>query len=485
MHAAYRLLLYPLLVLALLALAPASVAGAAEEGRRVALVVGNGAYAETAALPNPPNDARAVAAALRGLGFEVLEATDLDHPAMVETLAGFAERLEGARVGLFFYAGHSLHVAGENYLVPVDARLNREVQVRLQTVPLQTVLQTMEAEVPTRVVLLDACRDNPLARTLARGMGATRSAAVGQGLAAIETGLGTLIAYSTSPGEVAPDGLGSHSPFTAALLEHIGTPGLEVELVLGRVRRSVYQATGGRQRPWSSSSLRDEVYLVPKREAPSPPVAAPSPPVAALPPGEMVLEAVRDFIEPNEIPPKDVGAYGMVAFTHKPTSTTRQRLTFFCEAFLSTLPRRQSLPASVPVSRLMITYWPVERRDARKLVRGDCGYLTDSYDLVSGLQAIRDADRTGRRLAQRRGPFLVGWSPARSRYERDAVVLVMDLSDLESEASFREAFQNWRSKITDNPELWRNGFSVDQIRLALRDFLDRYGEAILKAIAPE
>src|SRR3712207_1385785 len=111
-----------LVPLALLVLGPASDAGAAE-GRRVALVVGNGAYAETAALPNPPNDARAVAAALRGLGFEVLEAADLDHPAMLEALAGFAERLEGARVGLFFYAGHGLQVAGENYLVPVNARL--------------------------------------------------------------------------------------------------------------------------------------------------------------------------------------------------------------------------------------------------------------------------------------------------------------------------------------------------------------------------
>ena len=198
MHAACRFLLHPLLA-ALLALGLAAAANAAE-GRRVALVVGNGAYAETAALPNPPNDARAVAAALRDLGFEILEATDLDHPAMLATLAGFAERLEGAAVGLFFYAGHGLQVAGENYLVPVDARLNREAQVRLQTVPLQTVLQTMEAEVPTRVVLLDACRDNPLARSLARSMGATRSTAIGQGLARVQVGLGTLIGYATAPG---------------------------------------------------------------------------------------------------------------------------------------------------------------------------------------------------------------------------------------------------------------------------------------------
>ena len=243
MHAACRLLLHLLLaVLLTLTLALASAATAAE-GRRVALVVGNGAYAATAALPNPPNDARAVAAALRSLGFEVLEPTNLDHPAMRATLAGFAERLEGAEVGLFFYAGHGLQVAGENYLVPVDARLRREAQLAFEAVPVQAVLRVMEAEVPTRLVLLDACRDNPLARTLARSMGATRSAAVGQGLAQVQAALGTLVAYSTAPGEVALDGTGGHSPFTAALLEHVATPGLEVRQVLGRVRGSVYDAT--------------------------------------------------------------------------------------------------------------------------------------------------------------------------------------------------------------------------------------------------
>jgi uncharacterized caspase-like protein len=230
----------------------AAPAGAVE--RRVALVVGNGAYAETAALPNPPNDARAVAATLRDLGFEVLEATDLDHAGMQAALGGFADRLQGAAVGLFFYAGHGLQVAGENYLVPVDARLGREAQVRLQTLPLQTVLDTMEAEVPTRLVLLDACRDNPLAKVLKRSIGASRSTAVGEGLAEVRAAAGTLIAYATAPGQVALDGEGEHSPFTAALLEHIDTPGLEVRQVLGRVRGAVLDVTGDRQVPWDSSS---------------------------------------------------------------------------------------------------------------------------------------------------------------------------------------------------------------------------------------
>jgi uncharacterized caspase-like protein len=218
--------------------------------RRVALVIGNGDYANTEALLNPPNDARAMVRALRSLGFEVIEAVDLDQPDMLAKLDEFAERLEGAKVGLFFYAGHGLQVAGENYLVPVDARLQREAQVRLQAVPLQTILQMMEAEVPTRLVLLDACRDNPLARTLARSMGATRSTAVGQGLAGIQTGVGTLIAYATAPGEVALDGGEANSPFTAALLEHIGTPGLEVRQVLSRVRGSVLDADRRRRLWW-------------------------------------------------------------------------------------------------------------------------------------------------------------------------------------------------------------------------------------------
>ena len=250
----------------------------ADPGRRVALVVGNGAYQNAPALPNPPNDARAVAEALRGLGFEVIEATDLDQPAMLDQVDAFSARLEGAEAGLFYYAGHGLQVGGENYLVPIDARLQREAQVRLQTLPLQTVLATMEVTVPTRLVLLDACRDNPLAQQLKRTMGASRSQAVGQGLAEVRTAVGTLIAYATGPGDVASDGQGAHSPFTGALLDHIATPGLEVRQVLGRVRDEVLKQTSERQVPWESSSLRGEFYF---RQPPPPdPVAAapPSPP---------------------------------------------------------------------------------------------------------------------------------------------------------------------------------------------------------------
>ncbi len=245
----------------------------ADSGRRVALVVGNGAYQNAPTLPNPPNDAKAVAEALRGLDFEVIEAVDLDQPDMLAKVDEFSAKLEGADTGLFFYAGHGLQVGGENYLVPIDARLQREAQVRLQTLPLQTVLATMEVAVDTRIVLLDACRDNPLAQQLKRSMAASRSSAVGQGLAEVRTAVGTLIAYATGPGDVASDGTGEHSPFTSALLDHIATPGLEVRMILSRVREEVLEQTNKQQVPWDSSSLLGEFYF----KLALPPVAAPAP----------------------------------------------------------------------------------------------------------------------------------------------------------------------------------------------------------------
>jgi formylglycine-generating enzyme required for sulfatase activity/uncharacterized caspase-like protein len=248
----------------------------------VALVVGNGAYRAAPELPNPPNDAREVAASLRGLGFDVVERANLDNGGFRAALAEFARRLDGAEAALFFYAGHGLQVSGRNYLVPVDAALEREADLYLQALAVDDVMRLMEAAVPTRLVILDACRNNPLARTLARAMGSTRSAAVAPGLAKVEAAAGTLVAYATAPDQVALDGAGQHSPFTAALLEHMATPGLEVRQVLTRVRRSVIAATNGQQLPWDQSSLTGDLYL--KIEVnvtvQAPPPPAPSPAVA-------------------------------------------------------------------------------------------------------------------------------------------------------------------------------------------------------------
>lgn len=231
---------------------------------RVALVVGNSAYRETTPLANPLNDARDMTAALRSAGFDVVEALDADKRKLDGALRGFADKLAKADVALFFYAGHGLQLGLQNYLVPIDAKLERERDLEFEAVKLEFVLRQMEIdrEGKTTIVILDACRDNPLSRNLARSMG-TRSTAIGKGLAAASTGLGTFIAYSTQPGNVALDGEGRNSPFTAALVRHMGVKGRNLPATMIEVRKDVVAATGGRQVPWDHSALTGDFYFVP------------------------------------------------------------------------------------------------------------------------------------------------------------------------------------------------------------------------------
>lgn len=258
------------------------VAGAHAE-RRVALVIGNGSYKNTIELPNALNDGPAVAASLRRLGFEVVEGVDLTHAQMNAKMKEFARQLNGAEVGLFFYAGHGMQVAGENYLIPVDAALKQIGDLDYETVKVDSVLKQMFRETKIKIVLLDSCRDNPLANELSRSLGPrTRSAgSPASGLAQIDTAgaSGTVIAFATAPGGVALDGKGSHSPFSQALLEHLETPGLDIDLVMKRVRGQVSRSTGERQQPWTNSSLNGEFYL---QKAGQP--ASQSTVMAALPP---------------------------------------------------------------------------------------------------------------------------------------------------------------------------------------------------------
>ena len=224
------------------------------DGKRVALVAGNAAYRHATPLRNPKNDAVALSAVLRRLGFQVIVGLDLTRAQLEAKAREFALASRGAKVALFFYAGHGLQVNGRNYLAPVDAKLADEADLIFETVRLDDILAQMERERRTNLVLLDACRDNPLARNLARSMG-TRSTSVGAGLARVESGIGTLIAFATQPGNVALDGQGKHSPFADALLRHIETPNLDVALLMRRVREEVMANTGDRQVPWSNSSL--------------------------------------------------------------------------------------------------------------------------------------------------------------------------------------------------------------------------------------
>lgn len=254
---------------------------------RVALVIGNGDYQQATKLSNPANDAADIAQALRGLGFDVVVGIDLTRRGLEEKVIEFSHKLDNANVALFFYAGHGLQVGGRNYLVPVDAKLQRAGDLGFETVDVSQVLAQMEAEKRVNLVFLDACRDNPLARSLSQALG-TRSSAVGRGLASISSAVGTIIVYATQPDNVALDGEGRNSPFTAALLKHIGTPGLEISAVMKRVRADVMKTTRERQIPWDHSSLVGDVYLARLPAGAEPPLTASAPasapPIATAPP---------------------------------------------------------------------------------------------------------------------------------------------------------------------------------------------------------
>lgn len=256
------------------ALVIAACADAAAQ--RVALVIGNGAYRQVPALTNPPNDARDVHAALTRLGFESELVLDADRSTLETAIRRFGDRAVGADAALLYYAGHAVEVAGHNYMIPVTANLRSDRDLPFEAVDFDTVMGQLEGRARVILLFLDACRDNPFRLLLAQG---TRGIA-GQGLAAVRGPVGTLVAFSTAPGTVAQDGVGRNSPFTAALLKHIETPGLEVRSMLGRVRQSVREATGGAQVPWENSSLEGEFYFNPgQRSAPvaSLPAAAPPP----------------------------------------------------------------------------------------------------------------------------------------------------------------------------------------------------------------
>lgn len=249
-----------MLMTALAVLTSAMAAGAAE--KRVALVIGNAAYEAAAPLANPANDAQDMAASLTALGFGVILGLDLDKPKFDAKLREFARELEDADTGLLYYAGHGLQVGGQNYLIPVDAKLARERDLAFEAISLDLVLRQMELEreTKTNIVFLDACRDNPLARNLARSMG-TRSSAVASGLAQVRTGVGTFISYSTQPGNVALDGKERNSPYTASLSRHVKAPGASLNSIMINVRRDVLSATAGKQVPWDHSALTGDFYF--------------------------------------------------------------------------------------------------------------------------------------------------------------------------------------------------------------------------------
>ena len=290
----------------------------------MALVVGNGAYAEVARLPNPPNDARRMETMLRErMGFEVVRINDGKLRDLDAALERFSRMAQGAEVALFFYAGHGMEHDGQNRLVPVDAVLEQERDVERQTLALDQVMKAMRGA-RVRVLLLDACRNNPLAGRMVRSAGGMRSGE--QGLAPVQdAGPGTVIAFATAPGRVASDGAGSNSPFTLALLEKLPQAGEDIRVVLGDVSDSVESATGGRQSPWTNfTGLRGRFLLVPPVAAPAPAqqlaAAQSSPPPPALPSGYPVPvgETFRDCADCPELVVIPAGWFNMGSYSDEP-----------------------------------------------------------------------------------------------------------------------------------------------------------------------
>lgn len=222
--------------------------------KRVALVVGNAAYQNAPPLPNAHNDAIAVAAALKAARFDVVEVrSDLGISALRRAVSDFADVAADSDIAVIYYAGHGIEVDGTNYLVPTDAKLARDFDVEDEAFSLDRAVRAIDPARHLRLVILDACRENPFVRTMKRS---TASRSIGRGLAKAEpTVADTLIAFSAKAGSIALDGQGQNSPFTSALVRHITTPGLDVRIAFGRVRDDVLAATGRRQEPFVYGSL--------------------------------------------------------------------------------------------------------------------------------------------------------------------------------------------------------------------------------------
>ncbi|MET4202423.1 caspase family protein [Bradyrhizobium sp. LA6.12] len=259
-------------------------------GNRVALVIGNSAYKNAAPLSNPVNDAAIVEATLKNAGFDVVQTRqDLQAIEMRRTLRDFADQARDADVAVIYYAGHGMEIEGTNYLIPVDATLERDTDVYDEAFSLDRVMLAIEPARQLRLVILDACRNNPFSEKMKRTVG---SRSISRGLARIEPATAnTLVAFAAKAGSTASDGNSKNSPYAAALVKYIGTPGLDLRRVFGFVRDDVMKATGNRQEPYVYGTLGgDDVPLVPAKETAKETAKGPT----REPAGEPAKEAAKE-----------------------------------------------------------------------------------------------------------------------------------------------------------------------------------------------
>lgn len=242
-----------LILFLLIAINPSLLSAATEQ--RIALVIGNSQYTSSP-LKNPVNDATDVAATLKSLGFNVILKTNATKREMGSAVEEFGKQLKGRDVGLFYYAGHGVQLSGANYLIPVSAKINEETDIEYEAIDAGRILATMyNAKSRVNIVILDACRDNPYVRSF-------RSATRGLAIIA-KAPMGTIVSYSTSPGDVARDGKDRNSPYTSSLVQYMKEPGLSIEQVFKNVRQKLNRETRGKQIPWELSSLQGEFFFVP------------------------------------------------------------------------------------------------------------------------------------------------------------------------------------------------------------------------------
>jgi hypothetical protein len=395
---------------------------AALADKRVAFVVGNGAYRNVAPLPNPAVDAKSMAALLRNVGFDVVEGTNLTRDKMTEKLLDFGKRAEGADVALFFYAGHGIAVNGTNYLLPVDADLKSEMDVKLgAAINVDLTLEQTMADAKVKLVFLDACRDNPFAAKL-RSVKATRSLSVESGLVDMKSGEGTLIAFATGPGQTALDGeAGTNSPFTRALLANIAAPGVEIQQAMTRVRAQVNEETNKNQLPWGHTDLIGSVYLNPVAGAAEQKAEAPNTPaVTASPASEVELEFWRSIKDSNK--PEELNAY----LTNYPNGTFKS-LALARIASLQDGPSTQTRNLTTGIDPATFT------QDADQTSEDQIGLdKGQRRDVQRRLTAVGFDTRVNGKFDEQTRAVITRWQAARG-YPKSGFLNALQLKALQSE----------------------------------------------------